>query len=504
MRFLKNARGKFYAAHHSLKVGEMENPQVKKRFLQLADACDEEYESFAVMHIPTPSPSMVVPMQGQLNGQYLVRNCYVELYDIIMASKARAVIVTGNPGIGKSAFYVYFYTRLLSDERRPEHVLVYENTKEEAVLYVHNGEVKEVQLSQEKQDLFDRMPTQPVWRIIDGCNENVKSHLGRTIVFSSPNCKKLKLLKKDVDRKTLYVPPWNLQELNFCRERFYPSLSYDELVRRFCEFGGVPRFVFTAEQSDVSSTIAGAFGKANFRKHVELPITMEQSDYDNYSHRLLHMIPCENYSNYYLKFASESIGSRIFHEYFAECRNDLFKFLVESEGVMEASGYRGYLFEMLAHQKLSAGGEFSVKNLQTKEISLVELPPSEVIIFSKASELNPIDDTKYYRPQVKNYESLDSFRANWLFQMGVGPTHPVKIHGIRKFLTARGLFANGKITSASPMRLYFVVPPNRFESYSVQKFVSKNVSAEPEESSGNISNWTLSIEQYAIKIEFCD
>jgi len=68
--------------------------------------------------------------------------------------------------------------------------------------------------------------------------------------------------------------------------------------------------------------------------------------------------------NCYLTFAYELIGTEVFHNYFTECRNDLFKILVASEGVLEASGYRGYLLQMLAYQKLSAGGYFTMKNLK--------------------------------------------------------------------------------------------------------------------------------------------
>jgi hypothetical protein len=236
-----------------------------------------------------------------------------------MTSDAPTVIVTGNPGVGKSAFYVYFYTMLLTDERRPEHVLVYENSKEKPVVYVHNGDIKQVILKREKQDLFDELSILPVWHIIDGCNENVAPQsLGRTIVFSSPNRKKMNLLDDDVNTKMLYVSPWTLEELNVCRELFYPRVSYEELFARFDYFGGVPRYVFAVEQSRITTKVSEALHKANFRKHVKLPQTMGKSDSDDYSHRLLHMIPYDNYSNYYLKFASESIGSQIFQNYF--CR----------------------------------------------------------------------------------------------------------------------------------------------------------------------------------------
>jgi hypothetical protein len=278
-------------------------------------------------------------------------------------------------------------------------------------------------------------------------------------------------------------------------------LEYDELVKRFYRFGGVPRFIFADNQSNVNSKIGEALAKANFCKHVELPQTMGKADSDDYSHRLLHMIPCDNYSSYYLKFASEFIGSQLFHNFFTECRNDLFKFLVESEGVMEASGYRGYLFEMLAHKKLSAGGSFTIKNLKTGEIDTLTLNPSVVHVFSTSSEIKEIDTAKYYRPRVKNYESLDSFKANWIFQMGIGSNHPIKVHGIREFLKVRGLFENSTIVSSDSIILIFVVPPERFFSYSTQNFVFKKDS---NDSNGVVPNWTSAIEQYALTFEFSD
>jgi hypothetical protein len=488
----------------------MENPKVKKRRLVLNDMCDDEYEEYRVGTFPSPPPSMVVPMDENLKNMYLVRECYVELYERIMASAARTVIVTGNPGVGKSAFYVYFYTRLLSDDRIPEHVLVYENSKEKPVLYVDQRHVIEIEnfympYDEKERNLIRTFNKLNIWHIIDGCNENVKPQsLGRTIVFSSPNRKKMNLLDDDVNVEKLYVPPWTLEELNICRERFYPSLSYEDLVKRFCDFGGVPRFIFAGNQSNARSKIAEAFSKADFRKHVELPEAIGISDSDDYSHRLLHMMPCDNYSSYFLNFASESIGSQIFHNYFTECRNDLFKFLIEKEGVLEVSGYRGYLFEMLAHQKLSAGGTFAVKNLKTGKIGTLKLDPSKVHVFSKASELKAVDPTKYYRPRVKNYQSIDAFKSNWMFQMGIGASHPTKINGIRELLKVRGLFANSCLISTDPICIVFVVPPERFDDYSIQNFIFNKDSSEEKTSSGVIPKWTSDIVQIALKIDFAD
>jgi hypothetical protein len=64
------------------KKKEMENPKVKvkKRCLGLNDVFEDEECSIAI--IPSPPPSMVVPMERSLKGKYLVRTYAIYNYTI--------------------------------------------------------------------------------------------------------------------------------------------------------------------------------------------------------------------------------------------------------------------------------------------------------------------------------------------------------------------------------------------------------------------------------------
>ena len=58
-----------------------------------------------------------VPQSNEFSGlQMYVRDCYPKYYDDIMAelhsgSVTRLISVTGTPGIGKSLFYLYFFSK---------------------------------------------------------------------------------------------------------------------------------------------------------------------------------------------------------------------------------------------------------------------------------------------------------------------------------------------------------------------------------------------------------
>ncbi len=59
---------------------------VRKKYLALDDLCDDEYEQFSVHAVASPAPSMTAPLGANLNENYLVRNCYAELYDIVIST----------------------------------------------------------------------------------------------------------------------------------------------------------------------------------------------------------------------------------------------------------------------------------------------------------------------------------------------------------------------------------------------------------------------------------
>jgi DNA replication protein DnaC len=62
----------------------------------------------------TLSDNTVFPGTFELNKIY-IRDCYSDLYELVMNSDIHSTLITGTPGIGKSICAFYFMWRLLSE-----------------------------------------------------------------------------------------------------------------------------------------------------------------------------------------------------------------------------------------------------------------------------------------------------------------------------------------------------------------------------------------------------
>ena len=50
-------------------------------------------------------------------SKIFLRNCYEDLYHLILEEKGRNILITGNPGVGKSYFSLYVMYRLLCEKK---------------------------------------------------------------------------------------------------------------------------------------------------------------------------------------------------------------------------------------------------------------------------------------------------------------------------------------------------------------------------------------------------
>jgi hypothetical protein len=114
-----------------------------------------------------------------------------------------------------------------------------------------------------------------------------------------------------------------------------------------------------------------------------------------------------------------------------------------------------------SHAKICKEGIFRVRNLPEKS-----QPSNEVnVTFEALSKVsfNNIEDVEiskgmYYQLLAKNYQSIDNYiHPNILFQITVAERHRVKQEGLRKYEKI--------LNHSEKIRLYFVVPKERFETY---------------------------------------
>jgi hypothetical protein len=128
---------------------------------------------------------------------------------------------------------------------------------------------------------------------------------------------------------------------------------------------------------------------------------------------------------------------------------------------------------MYAHVKLRQGGfTCRAKDLDTNRVFNLTIHPHNgpLVQFGKNSiPSNPLDANAYYEASDDaNFPAIDSFSEQGMFQMTVGPEHPIR--GIQVLKRICALFTEPK--------LYFVVPPHRFDSFQKQKFYGTQGNAE--------------------------
>ena len=163
------------------------------------------------------------------------------------------------------------------------------------------------------------------------------------------------------------------------------------------------------------------------------------------------------------------------------------------ENVGSYTGFEGQLFEMLAHQKLAAGGTFSVRKLQPN------CSVSSTWTFNKfdVEYLEKVDDLTnyrsrqnvYLRPRPRNFTSLDSIiiespHSVIGVQITVSSSHPVKKIGltdVMKYLQCR----------QAQFKLFFVVPKKVFDNYKPQSYTGSRDSVLECHSLHNVEQWVL-------------
>jgi hypothetical protein len=186
-------------------------------------------------------------------------------------------------------------------------------------------------------------------------------------------------------------------------------------------------------------------------------------------HVLLARRLAKGYSTLRVCFASTYVQRSVYDRLATEDRDHLMRFIWDSAGNPFLSAIRGMLFEEHAHRRLASGELFRVRRLDGPADGSGD--GAERVTFGKLDTLmvqgvDGIRSGYYCRPQAKNFASVDAVVApSSLFQMTVGEKHPVKHDGLAKL--------QPKLASSGPVRLYFVVPPDRWASFGQQNYVTQ-------------------------------
>jgi len=369
-----------------------------------------------------PDGVFVLGLEGLGQALY-VRPCYLRLLERIVALwrgsviGKRGVVVSGNPGIGKSLFLCYVMLRAAIEKR----TVAYERRESDEVFVCYpDGSVI---LSHRKSSTFlEALQDERCFYLFDpaGKQDSVEPlHLNvraSSLVVSSPNPIHFHSFEKWY-LKHIYAPVWSLSEVLQARLICYPtvedaqaagqpvvvadqprpvvSLSAEEAVRRWNVFGGIARYIFCTPD-DFAIQYTRLLGVIALQRIEDvLTSVKELEQMDTISHRVLHYIVDETtYASESVMFASDFVFSQLMKSGSQQLSDRLLQFVVASADRPIVAALRGYVFERLCHAVIAAGGQFKCRPLtpqaDLQPEQLVTIPALKTIYFSRNDEIPEI------------------------------------------------------------------------------------------------------------------
>jgi hypothetical protein len=299
--------------------------------------------------------------------------------------------------------------------------------------------------------------------IIDGQTTPMSSSC-ITLFISSPRSQHYKEFVKQKMAKEWYFPVWTLEELQSCQIQCYPDLSIENLTERYSVYGGVARLVFYRDYSIiVPSIMEEALADVDAVKGVRsigIPTKIFAT-----THTLLHIIVSNDglYQFTHVNIASKYVGEQLWIRHSAQMITNLQEMFGGSPNEISR-----HLFEIYGHMVFSNGGRTlkcrCLEDATVTEITLDALN-SQRITFGKDTIPTAAALTgSYYEPTDEdNFPAVDSLSPQGMFQFTVAAEHPI-----------RGVIILGKLSKLyDEPKLYFVVPPHRFEKFKKQSFKAK-------------------------------
>ena len=449
---------------------------------------------------------LIIPSQWQYgtsdeypSNELLVRDCYVDIANAIFANvnanahkNLQQMIVSGTPGTGKSFFAMYFIWRLLHPDGElindvPEAIVYYDNPASSKGWIYHRGHFfksNDLRRWLSLDECDEMLDNNDCWLIYDGAIPPEKPRCKTLVVTSPGNLSKAQKGAKAFHESTefeIYFPTWSFDECELAARRVFKcdDAIIDKIRERYILYGGVPRFVLEWQKSKPKANPLGnAIASADIHKAVN-DLGSSAFDHQQVSGKLIHLIPDTDYRSFTYEWASTHIMELCFDRLFTVTKTRIQCLLNSGQGLHMGSLY-GILFEPWFHRKISEQGlnvkirplgaaiaqPRKRKLLSFDQEKTMKWPVQQVARFLEYKEIQP---TAYNIPHVPNFSAVDSFSPSRgeLFQITSAENHEIKV---AKLGLLKPYFKSF-LETGEKARLYFVVPPYRYQSFRAQRYV---------------------------------
>eukprot|EP00036_Acanthoecidae_sp_10tr_P020486 CAMPEP_0206309780 /NCGR_PEP_ID=MMETSP0106_2-20121207/12575_1 /ASSEMBLY_ACC=CAM_ASM_000206 /TAXON_ID=81532 /ORGANISM="Acanthoeca-like sp., Strain 10tr" /LENGTH=707 /DNA_ID=CAMNT_0053740909 /DNA_START=118 /DNA_END=2242 /DNA_ORIENTATION=- len=436
-----------------------------------------------------------------------VRPCWVKLYDVVMGkmesragTKGEGIILTGNPGIGKSWFLSYVLYRVASE--MPTRAVVFESVAEEK-LWVFGADGSVRQLDWEQRRHVEELNDASTIYLFDPAGHNTGEPyrcLAFTIIASSPNKNNYRDMLKH-GGKILYMPPWSLAELRTAAPFVPKPPSAQDVAERFAHHGGISRAVLSDDPELWDAQLQAAVESCNLGA---VKRSLGHSDADeSATHKVVAYKVIEDghapYTRVRVDFVSPHVGKLVFDQYHSAKRAELATFLLSAQGSPTVAGVCGALFEQLVHRTLVAGGTFKLRRLDggagPAHVRVVPLDTTTVRRVSGLSAIRAVaDKPMYVQPEFGNFPVLDGLMLNATdgasLSRFVGVQSTVSLHHPLKQAPLLSIIQGLDMAESDFFDVIFVVWPSTFEEFKRQQYLTAD---------GNVSQRVPALIQKAVR-----
>eukprot|EP00389_Voromonas_pontica_P010814 GDKH01016481.1.p1 GENE.GDKH01016481.1~~GDKH01016481.1.p1 ORF type:complete len:631 (-),score=73.16 GDKH01016481.1:81-1973(-) len=398
-----------------------------------------------------------------------VRDCYQELFSIIwdnVTNKTNSVL-TGTPGVGKTAFRNYILWKLVDKLKDGEvsAVAIHHSTSmmpyNVVMVFTWDNVAKKLGLKKWRADLF---PTkfgqdEKLVYLVDvskGMEAGVIRGLfaGSTVLTSSPNKNAWNEMFKEHAKNCLYMPVWSKEEMNqLFADKIKESITAKETFEDlFVKYGGVPRAQLFPDRWEESIK-----EKINMITLDSMATNINSTNLnDSVRHQLFYLFPDDanqqGFINFKLQFGTlhilELVVMKVF-QLFDEQKN--FVFFSPWPG---SHGIRGNFYEELVHRAFRLGKDnesLTLSNIPPNSRKLPELKRARIqnvlwvsgsISEQKIAIVDAVKKAKakvittsanenkafYIRPESDNFPAIDAIYVDpkgivFLLQMTIKRSH---------------------------------------------------------------------------------
>jgi len=178
-----------------------------------------------------------------------IRDSYEKLFEVLLKLSCQelpqvGILVTGNPGIGKSFFLLYAMWRFAKLRK----TIVFESAEAGKVYLLKPGQDPIVM--EGRCTIFEELDSETTIFLHDPKPGVEPLHVNAfTILASSPNPSNYKGFSKRDNSEIFYLPVWTVDEIRSCNAMLTSwNLTDDQLTDGFSKFGGIPRFLLKQEK----------------------------------------------------------------------------------------------------------------------------------------------------------------------------------------------------------------------------------------------------------------